>query len=440
MASAQIHLKSAEDAVNIAKANDVEGRLNLKRAQEEVRLVKKSIGFFLPEFDFSLSDSAYANLTNGDYKQKTIEAGITQKIFNGGKSVIEWKMNEEKSLYNFWNAQKEDEEKKNTIVKAYYEALLCKLKSIVLEETVLNALETLKVCEIQNEEGMISKADYLESQIRFRKILAKEKNAQNETFAKCRTLRLLMNIDNNKEIVFEEAFIPETYEKNELKSQNLRESILEINEMAIKNSLDLKKALSQSSWISKQRTLLKRAFLPSVSVRAGLSFDGRNYPLSSPTYSFKVIMAFENTPWLSINAAKNMDCKNDGLHSILDSLSAKAKYDANYLGQLKLSKIDLEKSKVQAQKTKKEIESQVMQLIQAAENLEEESIINFESLKLKEKKLELSKIQHEDGRITKSAYLEDLNEFASEKINYFETRVKRKLLLMELETLSSIKF
>ncbi|MCR5046690.1 MAG: TolC family protein [Treponema sp.] len=439
-ANAEIFLTSAEDAVKIAEANDLEGKLNLQRALEEVRHSKKNIGIFLPELDFSFMDSAYAHINKGEYKQKSIEAGITQKIFNGGKSAIEYKMNKEKSLYNFWEAKKNYENKKNSIVKAYFDALLSKLKVFVFEEAADNALEAINICEIQNEEGLISKADYLESQIRFRKILAKEKSAQNECADYNRALRILMNLDKNEEIVFIEAFLPEKFEKEEFKSKDLKDSILKITDTALKNNLDLKKARAQSEWISKQRSLLKRAFFPSVSARAGISFSGRNYPLGSPEYSLKLILSFDDNPWFSITASKNSDFEKDGLHSISDAISGKAKYDASVISKLKISKIDLEKSMIQTEKTKQAVESQIIQLIQNIENLEEEAIINYESVKLKEKKVNLSKIQHEEGVITKSAYLEDLNEFASEKINYLENKIKRKLALMELEALSSVSF
>ncbi|MBR5097293.1 MAG: TolC family protein, partial [Treponema sp.] len=135
----QIELRSADDALKIAMANDVERSLQKQGAQENVRLAKKNIGGFLPVIDFSLSDAARAQKDSDDSKSKTIEFGLTQKIFNGGKTVLEWKMQKEKSFWQFLNVQKSDEKFKNSLTQCYYNALLQMLKSRLLQKNCQNA-------------------------------------------------------------------------------------------------------------------------------------------------------------------------------------------------------------------------------------------------------------------------------------------------------------
>ncbi len=438
--SARTCLNSVEDAIKIANNNDAQGQLQIRRAQEQVRMAKKSVEAFLPELDFTISDNAGANIASGDFKQKTIDIGITQKLFNGGKSVIEYKMNVEKSLYDFLDVRKNQEKKRKEIAKVYYNALLGKLKEIVLEDSVKNAIEILKFSEIQNLEGLISETDYLESQIRFRKMLAKKINAKNQSVDLLENLKDLMNLDRKEELTLNEAVIPDKINEEEMKSQKLKDLFLEINEESLKNSLDLKKARAQNAWLTNQNSLLKKALLPSLAVRTGISFSGRNYPIGEPLYSIKFILSFDKSPWLSLSGSQEMDYKNGGLHSIFDSISGKVKYDAKYLGQIRLNKIDIEQNRIQTEKLESMIKNQVRQLIQEIENLEEELVVNFETLKLKEKKIQLSKIQIEEGAITKSSYLEELNDYAMDKINYLETMLKRKVLIMELEDLSKSKF
>ena len=122
-----------------------------------------------------------------------------------------------------------------------------------------------------------------------------------------------------------------------------------------------------------------------------------------------------------------------------DSISGKGIINTSFLGQMKLSKINIENCRLDAEKVQKEIECKVFNLIQKIESLEESAEINEQTLALKEQKLSLLKIQLDEGSATKSDYLENLNELANEKINFLKTKIERDLLAKELEALASCK-
>ncbi len=208
----------------------------------------------------------------------------------------------------------------------------------------------------------------------------------------------------------------------------------ELTQMALENSLDLKKAKAQSAWLYKQRLLSARAFLPSVSVRAGVSFNGSSYPLTEPSYSIKVILGFDDNPWLPLKASKSLSCKDGALNSIADSVTGKGKFDATYFGKMRL-----EKSKEAAESARRSVESQALNLVQSIESAEESAALAFEALALKERKLALSKIELEQGSMTKSDYLKELNDLAGDKIKCLETKINAELLVRELESLCSCK-
>ncbi|MBP5447524.1 MAG: TolC family protein, partial [Treponema sp.] len=123
----QIELRNVSDAIKIALANDVEHSLQRQSAEESLRIAKKNIGPFLPVLDFTITDAARAQKDVDDSKNKSIEVGLTQKIFNGGKSLLEWQMQKEQSFYQFLDAQKNYETFQIEIIKSYYNALLLKL-------------------------------------------------------------------------------------------------------------------------------------------------------------------------------------------------------------------------------------------------------------------------------------------------------------------------
>ena len=436
---AEVYLGSADDVLKIARTNDIEGALNLKAAQEGVRLARMSLSPFLPQFDFSISDSASAEKQRGSYKQKALEVGVTQKIFNGGKSFLEYKMQREKAGYDFLDAQKIQEEKERAVLKAYYDALLLKLKSEILAEAAGNADTVFGIAQVESLEGLISSADFLESQIRRQKLRAEAKSAASAFAQASRDLSVLMNLDLSEKIVFVDCL--NDYDKGSMETlaKGAGERTKELTALAIQKSLDLKKARAKTAWAKKQRALLKRSFMPSLSVRAGASFNGGGYPLTEPAYSIKFIVGFDDNPWLPTSLSKNSTLKDGALISMADSISGKGIINTSFLGQMKLGKINIENCRLDAEKVQKEIECKVFNLIQKIESLEESAEINEQTLALKEQKLSLLKIQLDEGSATKSDYLENLNELANEKINFLKTKIERDLLVKELEALASCK-
>ncbi len=435
---AQIVLRSADDALQIALSNNRELRIRRQYAQEEVRLSKKSLTPFFPEFDFAISDSAFASARDGDYKRKSIEAGVTQKVFNGGKSLLEYKMQREKSFYDLLQVQKEEEAQKNKVLQGYYSALLAKMESDVFCAALDNAKEVLFIAELEEESGMISKTELLESKVRYGQIKAQAKSARDKFLDSCRLLNELLSLDANQSLVFGQD-ASELLFDDALKERNLNGRIMALSQKAVECSVDLKKARAQTEWEKKRRALQTRAFLPSVSVRAGFSFDGRSYPLTQPSYSFKVTLGFDNNPWLPASVSRAAGSQDGRLNSITDGFSAKGIVNTSWTSQMRLLKIGVEKSRLDAEKVQREIEGKVFRLVQGVESARENALLLLETAKLKEQKLGLMKIQLEQGSVTKTDYLENLSDCAAQKIKCAKGMVEAALLIKELEALSCCK-
>ena len=106
---------------------------------------------------------------------------------------------------------------------------------------------------------------------------------------------------------------------------------------------------------------------------------------------------------------------------------------------MRLLKIGVEKSRLDAEKVQREIEGKVFRLVQGVESARENALLLLETAKLKEQKLGLMKIQLEQGSVTKTDYLENLSDCAAQKINCAKGMVEAALLIKELEALSCCK-
>lgn len=436
----QIELRNVSDAIKIALANDVEHSLQRQSAEESLRIAKKNIGPFLPVLDFTITDAARAQKDVDDSKNKSIEVGLTQKIFNGGKSLLEWQMQKEQSFYQFLDAQKNYETFQIEIIKSYYNALLLKLKSQLLKKNADNAQVYLILAELEENEGMITKTDYLKTLLEYKKMEFEANAAQDECKNAETALKNLMNLDRGHALVLSESECFEAVLTDFVALENLTDKSMEYKQSAVQNSLNIKLSRAELNWAKKLRSIQKRIFIPSVSVRGSVAFSGRNYPLTSPTYSVSLVLSFEDNPWINASISRQHAFNKGRLNSLSDTVSGKGMFNSIYFNQLKLSKIELSQKKVGYEKTKKQIEENVIDRIQKIEQVQKSFLLGLENVKIKEQKLVLSKLQLEQGKIKKSDYLEEMNECAKEKIQCLSLLKDRDYLIKELETIVSKKF
>ncbi len=436
----QIELRNVSDAIKIALANDVEHSLQRQSAEESLRIAKKNIGPFLPVLDFTITDAARAQKDVDDSKNKSIEVGLTQKIFNGGKSLLEWQMQKEQSFYQFLDAQKNYETFQIEIIKSYYNALLLKLKSQLLKKNADNAQVYLILAELEENEGMITKTDYLKTLLEYKKMEFEANAAQDECKNAETALKNIMNLDRGHALVLSESECFEAALTDFVALENLTDKSMEYKQSAVQNSLNIKLSRAELNWAKKLRSIQKRIFIPSVSVRGSVAFSGRNYPLTSPTYSVSLVLSFEDNPWINASISRQHAFNKGKLNSLSDTVSGKGMFNSIYFNQLKLSKIELSQKKVGYEKTKKQIEENVIDRIQKIEQVQKSFLLGLENVKIKEQKLLLSKLQLEQGKIKKSDYLEEMNECAKEKIQCLSLLKDRDYLIKELETIVSKKF
>lgn len=436
----QIELRNVSDAIKIALANDVEHSLQRQSAEESLRIAKKNIGPFLPVLDFTITDAARAQKDVDDSKNKSIEVGLTQKIFNGGKSLLEWQMQKEQSFYQFLDAQKNYETFQIEIIKSYYNALLLKLKSQLLKKNADNAQVYLILAELEENEGMITKTDYLKTLLEYKKMEFEANAAQDECKNAETALKNLMNLDRGHALVLSESECFEAALTDFVALENLTDKSMEYKQSAVQNSLNIKLSRAELNWAKKLRSIQKRIFIPSVSVRGSVAFSGRNYPLTSPTYSVSLVLSFEDNPWINASISRQHAFNKGKLNSLSDTVSGKGMFNSIYFNQLKLSKIELSQKKVVYEKTKKQIEENVIDRIQKIEQVQKSFLLGLENVKIKEQKLLLSKLQLEQGKIKKSDYLEEMNECAKEKIQCLSLLKDRDYLIKELEIIVTKKF
>ncbi len=437
--NSEIFLRNAQDALALARAHDKEHELQEQYISQGLKLAKMSVGAFLPNLEFSWSESDYVPMDSGDRRSKSVGAGITQKLFDGGKAALEYKMKIEQAKLEFYDFKKENENFEFNVVQSYYENVLSLEKCRVQSEALANAKKVLALAKIQLEQGMIVESEYLETAISASQIEAQLNAYKYEVASSKRNFSSLLVLPHGSAVDFcNEDFSLEKIENAALSEKKFNGE--ELARSAVENSIELKKLDLEIDWAKKQRAFQKMIFLPSISVNAGIEFSGAHYPLTTPSYSLKVIVGFENNPWLSANTSSSFGFSQDRMNSAGSSVSGQGNLNTTYFTQMRMSKIALSQKILNREKSALQIENSVLEMLEKIEENAESLKLHLETLRLQEKNLEILKLRLSEGLVKKSDFLEAVTDCAEEKIKVLSLHSNQELLKTELQILTGSKF
>jgi outer membrane protein TolC len=158
----EIIFYSAADAASFAARNSRVYILQRQNALLNMSIARFSIQDFLPALDFSISESDSTTLLAGDSRTKTIQASISQTIFNAGKSTLTYNMNRSNALYGYRDYELSLQNFRSEVISIYYQYLLQKELIEIKEELVTAAKAQLIILEKEVELGITLETDYLE--------------------------------------------------------------------------------------------------------------------------------------------------------------------------------------------------------------------------------------------------------------------------------------
>ncbi len=424
----EVIIASAEDALRIAFENDREFKLEKAYAEEGVRLAGRNISDFLPQFDFFWSENTGASPQEKDFKTKSIGGGIRQKIFSGGKSLLQYKTGKAKAQFEFFDTQKRIENFRNQIIQSYYENNLQRLKCSVLKDAIENAEKLVEISGLKLAQGLILESDYLNTMVEVKQMELEYQAALDEAQNLDSDFKELIGISPEEKII-----LTNKEDCSYVFSENNHLDRTQLIQEALFNSIDLKKADAEIDWTKKQLSIQRRIFMPSISIHGGIQFSGRSYPLTQPSYSLKLILDFDNNPWLPLNLSRNAGFKDKRMNSITDSVSGNGIINTTYFSSMRQCKIDMSRKILSREKMVNEIRNNICSIIQRFFQNALSIKINEDCLILKEKKVEVCRIQMEQGLIKQTDFLDALNELSAQKIQVLSLENYAGVLMKELE-------
>lgn len=429
----QIALNKASDAVDIGLQNAEEYKIEKLQALTGIKLSKFSLGEFLPSFTFSITESDGKKYNASDTRTKSMQFGIVQTIFNGGKTKLSYDMSKLSSSFQYSQYEQDLRIFSVKIIQFYFD-YVTQLKNIEAKKDLIsNAEEQLNISKAEFERGLLLASDYMEYEISVLKMKNQLKQMERGLKTSLRSFKVLLGLPLETELMINN--LEELNEEEDFFLEPYTDFIVTI----VQNSnIELQQQRLSMEYNKKQLTLSKRFYIPSISLEGNVSYSGENYPLTEPNYSVKLGVSFSDLPFVPFNFSEGYGFDNKGFNNISNSVNGSIKPDFTYNLSSRNSDLTLQKKLLDYKTKEQSVKETVLSKIAAHDDYLDNIKIIKETLSLQEKRLAVCKAEVDKGEKKRLDYLNDLEEHAEQIIELSATQNNLISSWYELELLTNI--
>jgi outer membrane protein TolC len=429
----QIILYKASDAVNIGLQNTEEYKIERLQALAGIKISKVAIGGFLPSFSFGITESDGKKINANDSRTKSIQFGITQTIFNGGKTKLSYDMSKLSATFQYYAYEQNIRAFSVTVIH-YFFNYITQLKQIEVKKNLLNnAQEQLNIIKAEYERGMILASDYLEYEISVMKKKNELKQMERNLRSSFRAFKVLIGLPLEAELIIVNA--EELNEEEDFFLEPFTDYIVSI----VKNSnMELQQQRISLDYSKKQLELSRLYYVPSISLESNVSFSGEKYPLTEPNYSVKLGLSFLDLPNMPFSFSEGYGLDNKGFNSISNAVNGNLKPNFTFRLNSKNADLTLKKNLLDYKTKEQSLKEDVLTKIASHDDCLDNIKIIKETLILQEKRLTVCKAEVERGDKKRLDYLEDLEEYAEQLIELSKAQNNLLSSWYELELLTNI--
>ena len=432
----QITFSSPEEAAEYALINSPEYNYNRLNTELAMKISKRSITDFLPSISLSWSDNKTLNYNSADSNTDSFSISVNQFLFDGGKKWLAYEMGKTSSFYSYREYLQSEKEFRSQIIAQYFECINQKEMLDIKKDLLKVANEQLEILKTEYELGITLENDYLEYLIKVKKLQNECDQYKRQYEALLRKFKIALSLSTDVEVILTK---PET--EDEISQFFLDKHIDYLWERYKTVSPAIQKLDASLYYAKKQYAYSKKQYMPEVSFSGNVTFSGETYPLTQPNYTFKINIAFSNFPILPVTTSTGAGLNSKGkLNNFKDEVSTTISPQLNYVNNLKANEISIKQKKQEREKTINEYYENFFDIISQHDDYTNNIIIFDETIKLQERRLEISLEQVNSGRLKRLDYLNELIELSTQKIQLIDSKNNLLLSTRTIEIMLDIPF
>lgn len=413
---------SLEQAISIGLNNSME----LSSQEIQILLGKQSRTLSLREWfpgislNYTSNDSVTQN--SADSYNKNISMKVSQLVYDGGATAYSHKMLGKQLEIEQENLVKARFKLRSKIWSEYHKISLLESQLDLKKESLINAKSELSVIELKTKHGSLTKLDMLEAQISMKKLELEIDTLLSKLDEGLFQFKTLLNLPIDTEIALKKIKF------HDYLGFQLPWNITEFKEICLRSSTEYKSAKLE---IEKQRIQLKLSklnFIPTLKLNGTVGFSGNDFPLTDPTYTLAVEVAFNNK---SFPTTGNLSIGKSGEHTLNRGSTIGVEPFKDLSGPItkKKAEVALENAVYKLKKLNELIPFQAERSYKLYNQSKEELLLESELLELEDKKMNILNMKFQLGEIEYSKLLTARNNYSQSEMSYLE----KILALLEQE-------
>lgn len=433
---AQIAFHSAEEAAEYALINSPNFNYQRLNAELGIKMAKNSIEGFLPTFNISWADNKSLNYQAPDSGNKSFSVSMNQFVFDGGKKALSYQMQKTSSMFSYQSYLQSEKTFRSQIIAQYYECITQQKIIEIKKQLESLATENLLILKTEYELGRALENDYLEYLISYKQIQNERMQFERDYRMLLRSFKIALNLSPEVEITLEDDSEP-VIEAGFMLEDYI--TFLWNRYQAI--SVDVQQLNLNLAFAKKQLELSRRQYVPEVSLTADLSFSGDAYPMSAPSYNIKLNVGFNGFPVLPVNVGSGIGLNSQGkLSNARNDSSVTVSPQLNYVNSLKAGRISLNQKEQERKDTINSYYESLFKLISQYDDSTNSILLNEETMKLQERRMQISQEMMNAGMLSRIKYLEQLTEYTNQQIQLETAKNNYALSERSLEIMLDIPF
>ncbi|MDR0449691.1 MAG: TolC family protein [Treponema sp.] len=433
-AGGAVLFRSAEEAADFAAGNSRLWALREEEALENMKAAKLDLREFLPSFSFSFNESDSTAVMTGDSRSKSIQASVSQKLFDGGKNKLAYETNRLNSLYAYQEYQGEFREFRSAVISQYYGCLIQAETVRIREELAGLAAEQLEIIRWETALGLSLETDYLEYLASCIAVEYERDQSLLDLKTRERRLKDAVGLDREAELEIREDA------SGEFEYFYYEPHLEPLWRLVRTGSVELKKQSLAVQYGQKQLAHSRRWYIPSIGVQGSVSFAGTGYPLTEPRYSLKLTFDFPNLNLVPVSVNPGYGFERDRLYQVSNGVSASILPNPSYPAARRLEDMALLRNRLEQKETEKALREQLYDLVIAHDSSLRSADTSRRMIAVLEKRMEFSRLLAEQGQKKRIDFLNELIELSRVKISLKEQQIQAAALERSLEILANFPF